>query len=77
MGYPSYAAYVVDDEMARTTDAVYGLLDEIWTPALDRAKGELAEMEALFRKDLPDGEFASWGLVVLRREAAQAEVCPR
>ena len=60
LDYPSYAAYVVDDEMARTTDAVYGLLDEIWTPALDRAKGELAEMEALFRKDLPDGEFASW-----------------
>ncbi len=60
LGYPSYAAYVVDDEMARTTEAVYGLLDEIWTPALDRAKGELAEMEALFRKDVPDGEFASW-----------------
>ncbi len=60
LGYPSYAAYVVDDEMARTTDAVYGLLDEIWTPALDRARGELAEMEALFRKDVPDGEFASW-----------------
>ena len=60
LGYPSYAAYVVDDEMARTTDAVYGLLDEIWTPALDRAKGELAEMETLFRKDVPDGEFASW-----------------
>ena len=60
LGYPSYAAYVVDGEMARTTEAVYGLLDEIWTPALDRAKGELAEMEALFRKDVPDGEFASW-----------------
>lgn len=60
LGYPSYAAYVVDDEMARTTDAVYKLLDEIWTPALERAKGELAEMEPLFRKDVPEGEFASW-----------------
>ena len=60
LGYPSYAAYVVDDEMAGTTDAVYALLDEIWTPALDRAKGELAEMEELFRKDVPEGEFASW-----------------
>ena len=60
LGYPSYAAYVVDDEMARTTDAVYGLLDEIWTPALERARGELAEMEELFRKDVPEGEFASW-----------------
>lgn len=60
LGYPSYAAYVVDDEMARTTDAVYKLLDEVWTPALERAKGELAEMEPLFRKDVPEGEFASW-----------------
>ena len=59
MGYPSYAAYVVDDEMARTTGAVYELLDGIWTPALERAKGELAEMEELFRKDCPDGEFAA------------------
>ena len=60
LGYPSYADYVVADEMAGTTDAVYKLLNEIWTPALERAKGELAEMEELFRKDYPDGEFASW-----------------
>ncbi len=60
LGYPSYAAYVVADEMAGTTEAVYGLLDEIWTPALERAKGELAEMEKLFCKDFPEGEFASW-----------------
>lgn len=59
LGYPSYAAYVVDDEMARTTGAVYELLDGIWTPALERAKEELAEMEELFRKDYPDGEFAA------------------
>ena len=60
LGYPSYAAYVVTDQMAGTTDAVYGLLEEIWTPALESAKGELSEMEALFKKDFPDGEFASW-----------------
>lgn len=60
LGYPSYADYVVDDEMAGTTDAVYKLLNEIWTPALESAKGELAEMEELFKKDHPDGEFASW-----------------
>ena len=60
LSYPSYAAYVVADEMAGTTDAVYKLLDEIWTPALESAKGELAEMEVLFKKDFPEGEFASW-----------------
>ncbi|MDE6069739.1 MAG: M3 family metallopeptidase [Alistipes sp.] len=60
LGYPSYAAYVIDDQMARTPRVVYGLLDEIWTPALERAKGELAEMQKLFKADHPQGEFASW-----------------
>ena len=60
LGYPSYAAYVTDDQMAGTPAAVYSLLNEIWTPALERAQGELAEMEELFKADYPDGEFASW-----------------
>ncbi|MDE5578619.1 MAG: M3 family metallopeptidase [Alistipes sp.] len=60
LGYPSYAAYVTDDEMARTPAAVYALLDQIWTPALERAKKELAEMEELFRADYPGETFASW-----------------
>ncbi len=60
LGYPSYAAYVIADQMAGTPEAVYGLLDEIWPAALERARGELAEMEALFREDYPDGTFESW-----------------
>ena len=60
LGYPSYAAYVVADEMAGTTDAVYGLLDEIWTPALERAKGELAEMDKLLQQEVPGATFESW-----------------
>ncbi|MEG0807258.1 MAG: M3 family metallopeptidase [Alistipes sp.] len=60
LGYPSYAAYVVADQMAGTTDAVYALLNEIWTPALERAKGELAEMDVLFKQDQPNGVFESW-----------------
>ncbi|MDE6046939.1 MAG: M3 family metallopeptidase [Alistipes sp.] len=60
LGYPSYAAYVTADQMAATPEAVYALLNEIWTPALERAEGELAEMEQLFKADFPDGEFASW-----------------
>ncbi len=60
LGFPSYAAYVVADEMAGTTKAVYGLLDEIWTPALESAKAELADMEEIFARDYPGAEFASW-----------------
>ena len=60
LGYPSYAAYVTADEMAGTPQAVYALLDEIWTPALARARGELAEMDELFQQDHPGETFASW-----------------
>ncbi len=60
LGYDSYADFVISDQMAGTTKAAYALLEEIWTPALDRAREELAEMEELFRRDYPDGTFASW-----------------
>ena len=60
LGYPSYAAYVIADQMAATPAAAYDLLEQIWTPALESAKRELEEMEPLFKKDYPDGEFAPW-----------------
>ncbi len=60
LGYPSYAAYVIADQMAATPAAAYDLLEQIWTPALESAKRELEEMEPLFKKDFPDGEFAAW-----------------
>ena len=56
----SFADYVTADQMAATPAAVYALLDEIWTPALDRAKEELAAMEEMLRADHPDATFEPW-----------------
>lgn len=60
LGYASYADYVVADEMAGSTAAVYRLLEEIWTPAVARAREELAAMQSLFAADVPDGRFEPW-----------------
>ena len=61
LGYDSYAHYVTSDEMASSPDAVYALLDEIWTPALERADDELRRMQRQFRRDEGrDVEFAAW-----------------
>ena len=60
LGYGTHAEYVLDANMAKTPENVYGLLDEIWTPALDRARGELAEMKELKRKEDGSDDFASW-----------------
>ena len=37
--------------MAKTPDAVYKLLDQIWTPTLSKAKEELADINAEIKKD--------------------------
>lgn len=45
LGFDSYAAYAIDDRMAKTPAAVYNLLDQIWTPALNAAKAELKDLQ--------------------------------
>jgi peptidyl-dipeptidase Dcp len=40
LGYDNFAAYKVDDEMAKTPDAVRDLLMQVWTPARRRAGEE-------------------------------------
>ena len=44
MGFDNYAEFVLQDRMAKTPEAVYNLLDQLWTPALKSAKRELADM---------------------------------
>ncbi|HEX6842154.1 MAG TPA: M3 family metallopeptidase [Stellaceae bacterium] len=47
LGYDSYAAYKLDDSMAKRIDAVEGLLHQVWDPATRKAARERAEIEAL------------------------------
>ena len=54
LGYKSYAEYVISDQMAAKPKAVYTMLDELWQPALDKAKAELDEMQAFFKEDFTE-----------------------
>lgn len=47
MGYDNYAEFVLEDRMAKTPEAVYDLLNRLWTPALNAAKAELADMQPI------------------------------
>ena len=47
LGYPTYAAYVIAENMAATPQNVFGFLDRIWTPALQVAKKELTDMQKI------------------------------
>lgn len=60
LGYDTHAAYVLDNNMAKTPENVYGLLDEVWGPALNRAKDELAAMQEIKLKETGNTDFAAW-----------------
>lgn len=60
MGYQDYASFALDDRMAKNSANVYKLLDEIWTPALAKAKEELADIKAEIKKEGKTFEPEGW-----------------
>ena len=60
MGYDDYASFVLEDRMAKSSDKVYALLDEVWTPALAKAKEELADINAEIKKEGGNFEAEGW-----------------
>ena len=51
MGFDNYAQYVLVERMAKTPEAVYDLLNRLWTPALKVAKQEYKDLKELAKKD--------------------------
>src|SRR5271169_2172181 len=60
LGYDSFAAYRLDDSMAKTTDAVERLLLEVWDPAKQKARGERAALERLARAEGLNEPLEPW-----------------
>ncbi len=60
MGYDNYAAFVLENRMAKNADAVYNLLNQVWTPALAKAQEELADIQAEIKKEGNKFEAAGW-----------------
>jgi peptidyl-dipeptidase Dcp len=60
LGYGSYAAYRLDDTMAKTADAAEHLLEQVWTPAKHKAAAERAELAAAANADGLNEALAPW-----------------
>src|SRR5215469_13704304 len=60
LGYDSYAAYRLDDAMAKTPNAAEHLLEQVWEPAKHRAAAERAELAAAANADGLNEPIAPW-----------------
>ena len=73
MGYKNYAEMALADRMAKTPEAVYELLDQVWAPAVKKAKEEIADIRAEIRKEGKSFEPAGWDYMYYQDKAKQAK----
>jgi peptidyl-dipeptidase Dcp len=60
LGYNNYGEYFIADQMAQTPKNVYDFLNQVWKPAIQRAKEERADMQKLIDRDKGNFNLESW-----------------
>ncbi|EOZ93468.1 Dipeptidyl carboxypeptidase Dcp [Indibacter alkaliphilus LW1] len=60
LGFETHADYVLEETMAKNPEGVYNLLNQLWTPALAKAKAEAAEIQELIKAEGKDFELEPW-----------------
>ncbi len=60
MGYKTHAHFILDDNMLKTPEEVYDLLNKLWKPAVKRAKLEVADMQAVADAEGQNFKIAAW-----------------
>ncbi len=60
LGYESYAAYKLDDQMAKTPEAVEDLLLSVWKPARTRALDECEKLQKMVRDEGGNFDVEAW-----------------
>lgn len=60
LGYADFASFKLETEMAKTPDAVEGLLMEVWAPAKARADADARILEDMMHADGINGRLEAW-----------------
>ncbi len=60
MGFESHAHYMLDDRMAKTPEAVKGLLDQVWKPAKEKVREEAEDLQLAIQNEGGNFELAPW-----------------
>jgi peptidyl-dipeptidase Dcp len=60
LGYPTHAHFVLEERMAKKPEGVYGLLKQLWEPALAVAGKEAQSLQAMIKTQGYDFKLAPW-----------------
>jgi peptidyl-dipeptidase Dcp len=60
LGFPDFAHYRLDDAMAKTPQAVRGLLDTVWAKAREKALADRDDLEGLIKEEGGNFALAPW-----------------
>lgn len=60
MGFETHADYVLDNTMAKTTLNVNKLLDTVWKPGIEKAKGEVEAMQEIILEEGGNFKLEAW-----------------
>jgi peptidyl-dipeptidase Dcp len=60
LGYRTWADFILDDNMAKTPDKVYGLMDQVWKAALPKAQLEKEELQKMMIADGHNENLEAW-----------------
>ncbi len=60
LGFESHSAYILDEKMAKTAENVYELLNKVWTPAINAAKSEVAQIQAIIDSEGDSFKPEAW-----------------
>ena len=60
LGYPDFASFKLETEMAKTPENVRQLLDDVWTPAKARAEQDAEVLTAMMQADGLNGDLEKW-----------------
>ena len=73
LGYPSYAHWKLEDQMAKTPERTVELMEAVWKPAVQRVHEEVADMQAIADKEKAGVRIEPWDYLYYGEKVRKAK----